>query len=156
MNEISHAGRMETIACNEKCAVTVCAAFLLARSLRAYPVVRDGCLPQAIKFGHKVHGVHREVCHIYAFLKVLTLLAGGIRTACTIDKSNCHYNGKEKPQYVFHASRCKVLLPRQKYEYFSLCQASWARIWEEKCACAMRRCQPCHIWTKNWALARGN
>lgn len=99
---------METIACNEKCAVTVCAAFLLARSLQAYPVVRGGCLPQAVKFGHKVRGVHREVCHIYAFLKVLTLLADGIRTACTIDKSNCHYNGKEKPQYVFHASRCKV------------------------------------------------
>ena len=86
----------------------MCAAFLLARSLRAYPVVRGGCLPQPVKFGRKVRGVHREVCHIYAFLKVLTLLTGGIRTACTIDKSNCHYNGKEKPQYVFHASRCKV------------------------------------------------
>ena len=115
---------MELIACNERCAVAVCAAFLLAWSLRAYLVVRGGCLPQAIKFGRKVRGVHREVSHIYAFLKVLTLLTGGIRTACTIDKSNCHYNGKEKPQYVFHASRCKVLLLRQKYEYFSICQAS--------------------------------
>ena len=115
---------METIACNEKYAVTVCAAFLLAWSLRAYLVVRGGCLPQPVKFGHKVRGVRREVCYIYAFLKVLTLLADGIRTACTIDKSNCHYNGKEKPQYVFHASRCKVLLLRQKYEYFSICQAS--------------------------------
>ena len=73
--------------------VAVCGVLFLCRFLRTYPVGRRH-LPQNVQFRGNVLCVRTEICCFGVCIIALILLPGGIRTACTIDKSNCHYNGK--------------------------------------------------------------